>query len=163
MRVNIAVFAALFVSFSSVSASGIPSFVKSEHRASLQRYLDQHSNYYVPPDSLCECDEDLPQLKKREPDFQPYYAVGDLNDDGVDDFAIALSDRRLADAGRTELTVVIFHGPFDKDRPMDGVTVLAGYRVERPGEILVCVKVSRRRRSSLSCNARTRPWAVRIG
>jgi hypothetical protein len=51
---------------------------------------------------------------KAVPDYQPYYAVGDFNSDGIKDFAVALIDPGKA---TKQFAVAIFNGPFVDSKP----------------------------------------------
>lgn len=105
-----------------VGAQPLPDFIHAEHRAVLSRYLQQHPQFRVAADADCACDAELSEVrqgsdyfKPPRPDFHPYYVVGDLNDDGRPDFAIALVDTRLASDGpRPRLRLLAFHGPFGR-------------------------------------------------
>ena len=134
------VFIALLAVVASASADSIPLFVKSQHQATLQKFLDQHPYYYIAPESLCDCKDELLQLRINDPDFEPYYAVGDINDDQIEDFAVALLDKRKVRNGSPVLTVVIFHGPFSNRKPKDGFVVIPHYTVDRPQVVLYVFK-----------------------
>lgn len=110
--------------------------VKDRHQAALQAFLARHPHLAVAPQALCRCDDTLERLRKDNPQFHPYYAVGDINDDGIEDFAVGLIDTRQPANATPLLTVVVFHGPFSAKRRPKGVTVLADYRVQRPSETL---------------------------
>jgi len=84
--------------------------------------------------------EELAALRAARPGFQPYYAVGDINDDGVPDFAVALLDSRRAALHPPEVRIVIFHGPFRAGRNGVGITVIPAYKIERSGEVLAVFK-----------------------
>lgn len=140
MFANVTVFIALLAGITSASADSIPMFVKSRHQATFQKFLDQHPYYNIAPESLCDCTDELLLLRKKEPDFEPYYAVGDINDDQIEDFAVALLDKRKVGHGSPELTVVIFHGPFPNGKPKDGIVVIPHYTVDRPQIVLYVFK-----------------------
>ncbi len=135
----------LFVLFSSgwfteAVAGEVPKFIKSQHQTTLQTYLNKHPEYQIAPDTLCNCEKDLEWLRAKEPDLQPYYAVGDINDDQVEDFAVALIDSRKARQSLQTIDVVIFHGPFFVGKANNGVLVLRGFKIERAQELLYVFK-----------------------
>jgi hypothetical protein len=121
------------------SATELPAFILNQHHATLKLYLERHPYFKIGTDSLCSCDDEFVWFRKSEPQFQPYYAVGDINDDGIEDFAVGLVDSRKPDIA-SMLTVVIFHGPFLKTRPADGLAVIRDYAVKRPQEVLSVFK-----------------------
>src|ERR1044072_7404415 len=92
------------------------------------------------PEEVCECEGDLASHRETAPEFQPYYAVGDINDDGIEDFAVGLVDRRMKSGEHPTLTVVIFHGPFGRGRQRAGVAVFRNYRITRPREAISVFK-----------------------
>ncbi len=123
-----------------VSAAELPAFVLSQHYATLKRYLERHPYFKIGTDALCSCDDEFVWFRRLEPQFQPYYAVGDINDDGIEDFAVGLVDSRKSPDAGPLLTVVIFHGPFSKTRPSNGLVVVRDYPVKRPQEVLSAFK-----------------------
>ncbi|HNG61757.1 MAG TPA: hypothetical protein PKZ52_18190, partial [Cellvibrionaceae bacterium] len=118
-----------------IQAGEIPSFIKTEHIASLKSYLIARPNLILMPESACTCDTSLAQLRKEIPNFQPYYAIGDFNRDKIDDFAIALSDTNKPSGTEPTMTVVIFHGPFNKT-PKKAIEVVKDYAIKRPKEVI---------------------------
>ena len=133
--------AGLLISASfSVMAAEHASFVLSHHQHSLKRFLDRNPHFSVAPDSLCQCESTLVDFRKREPQFQPYYAVGDINDDGIEDFAVGLMDARKSTPKHPLLTLVIFHGPFSNKGLSKRFTILRDYPVSRPREVLYVFK-----------------------
>jgi hypothetical protein len=118
----------------------LPAFILSQHHATLKQYLERHPYFKIGTDALCSCDDEFVWFRKSEPQFQPYYAVGDINDDGIDDFAVGLVDSRKPPDIDPLLTVVIFHGPFSKARPSKGLAVIRDYAVRRPQEVLYVFK-----------------------
>lgn len=61
------------------------------------------------------------------PDYHPFAATGDFNDDGVEDFAVALID---AKASTDNFTLVVFNGPFSK-RPVAPAFIKTGLDLRR--------------------------------
>jgi hypothetical protein len=82
----------------------------------LQSWLTKHKGFRVGTDEDCECDDDIASTRRGSggawapnPNFHPYYAVGDFNSDGQPDFAVVL-------IGAAEKKyVAIFNGPFSQN------------------------------------------------
>jgi hypothetical protein len=132
--------ALLFTWSLNASAVELPPFILSQHHATLKQYLERHPYFKIGTDALSSCDDEFVWFRKSEPQFQPYYGVGDINDDGIEDFAIGLVDGRKQQDIDPLLTVVIFHGPFSKARPAKGLAVIRNYAVKRPQEVLYVFK-----------------------
>jgi hypothetical protein len=88
----------------------------SEQRV-LDSWLAVHTHYRVARDADCHCAVDIRQLRKGfggvwkpVPDYRPYVVTGDLNSDGIEDFAVMVIDKRLA---KRQFTLLVFNGPFD--------------------------------------------------
>lgn len=82
----------------------------------LSSWLAQHANYRLATDADCDCAIDIKQMRDGYgdpryalPDYHPFTATGDFNDDGMEDFAVALID---AKTGADKFTLVVFNGPF---------------------------------------------------
>jgi hypothetical protein len=121
-------------------AHNIPDFVKPKHRNILGDYLSHHS-YNLASDTACFCDNDLIRLRETDPKFQPYYAVGDINDDGIEDFAVGLIGKSPPDSTEPKLTVVVFHGPFSDKRKSLGIELFKDYAIEKPQQVISVFKV----------------------
>jgi hypothetical protein len=130
----------LFTWSLNASAVELPAFILSQRHATLKQYLERYPYFKIGTDALCGCEDEFVWLRKSEPQFQPYYAVGDINDDGIEDFAIGLVDGRTPQDIDPLLTVVIFHGPFSKARPAKGLAVIRDYAVKRLQEVLYVFK-----------------------
>ena len=90
----------------------LPSFIKTAHGEVIERWLAQsprRANLRVATDRDCRNKEGLTAERKERRNYQPYYAVGDFNHDGVEDFAVAFIDDRKR---RYKFTFAIFNGPF---------------------------------------------------
>jgi hypothetical protein len=92
----------------------------AEQQKVLSSWLAQHPNYRLATDADCDCILDIRQMRDGYgdpryalPDYHPFTATGDFNDDGTEDFAVALID---ANASADSFTLVVFNGPFS-DRP----------------------------------------------
>jgi hypothetical protein len=121
----------LTIAHTSISGAEVPSFVRDHHRTSLLNFIKMHPHYVVADDAYCKCPKDLNKARfgskyfdNPSPNFHPYYAVGDANDDGREDFVIGLVNREVT--APKYMSVVVFHGPFRAARPKRGI-VLAEY------------------------------------
>jgi hypothetical protein len=132
--------AALICLSSQFTYADIPSYINPAHRPTLETFLNAQAGLRVAPEAFCECDADLKWLREAEPGFEPYYAVGDINDDGIDDFAVALVEGTPAIVLPIEVRIVVFHGPFRKGRINRGVTVLKRFSIARSHEVLSVFK-----------------------
>jgi len=86
----------------------------------LSFWLARHNNYRLATDADCNCAIDIRQMRDGYddpryalPDYHPFTATGDFNDDGIEDFAVALIE---AKAGVDNFTLAVFNGPFSKRR-----------------------------------------------
>src|SRR2546422_8970701 len=85
------------------------------HRRLIDEWLRAHPQYRIAQETDCDCAEDIQAVRhgyggiwKGNPQYNPYYTVGDFNGDGKTDFAVALVDRRAA----VKLFVIlVFNGP----------------------------------------------------
>ena len=83
------------------------------HKKIVENWLVKHPDVRLATDGDCGCKDDIEAIRKydsfwKNTDFHPYYAVGDFNDDGQEDFAVAVIEKHP----RKFLTVLIFNGPF---------------------------------------------------
>jgi hypothetical protein len=90
----------------------------AEQQKVLASWLAQHANYRLATDADCDCPLDIQQMRDGYgdpryalPDYHPFTATGDFNDDGTEDFAVALIDSK---ASVETFTLVVFNGPFLK-------------------------------------------------
>jgi hypothetical protein len=81
----------------------------------LDAWLATQPDYRQATDADCACDIDIRQMrdgygnpKYALPDYHPFVATGDFNDDGIEDFAVALIPKTN---GAAEFTLAIFNGP----------------------------------------------------
>lgn len=63
----------------------------------VQKWLDVHKEYRLATLNDCECDDNILPLRqgdgkvwKAQPKYQPYYAIGDFDNDGMRDFAVVV-------------------------------------------------------------------------
>jgi hypothetical protein len=89
-----------------------------EQQNALSSWLAQHTNFRLATDTDCDCALDIRQMRDGYgdpryalPDYHPFTATGDFNDDGIEDFAVAVID---AKASADSFTLVVFNGPFSK-------------------------------------------------
>jgi hypothetical protein len=101
--------------FNAVAGEPAPSYIRPEHAAVIDRWLQQNPSYRTATDADCSCDDDIRSMRKGSgdpwkphPDFHPYYVVGDFNWDGTTDFAVGV----VLGKNPERFKFVIFHGPF---------------------------------------------------
>jgi hypothetical protein len=75
--------------------------LSSAEQQVLKSWLALHPEYRQATDEDCVCAADVQQMRagaggiwKPVRDYHPYTATGDFNNDGVEDFAVVLIDRR---------------------------------------------------------------------
>jgi len=95
----------------------------------LASWLVQHAEYRVATDSDCQCEDDIARMragygdpKEAVPDYHPYCAIWDFNNDGTEDFAVILIDGRAQTA---KFTLAVFNGPLTS-RPLAPAFVKRG-------------------------------------
>lgn len=95
----------------------LPDYIPPHHGAILGRWLAAHGTFRVARDEDCSCEPDIANVRRGYgegwegvPDYHPYYAAGDFNWDGAEDFCVAVvgSDPGL-------FAIVIFNGPLTGD------------------------------------------------
>jgi hypothetical protein len=91
----------------------------ADQQKALSSWLAQHAKYRLATDADCDCPLDIKQMRDGYgdpryalPDYHPFTATGDFNDDGVEDFAVALIDQK---ASADKFTLVVFNGPFSRE------------------------------------------------
>ena len=105
----------LFASSMNVSAqqTDSPSYLRPQHQTVIEKWLSvspRRANLRIATDKDCRNKTGLAFQRKDVKDYQPYYAFGDFNHDGREDFAIAVvNDRRQ----RSKFSFAIFNGPFN--------------------------------------------------
>ncbi len=89
---------------------GLASYLRPEHRKIVQRWLSSRSHLRLATEADCTNKDGLAATRKEEGrNYHPYYAVGDFNGDGKEDFAVAFVKTRKS---KWPFTVAIFNGPF---------------------------------------------------
>lgn len=98
-------------------SADLPSYMKAEHSRIAKRWLSERKQYRVATDEDCRCEETIGLQRrgygeawKPNPDFHPYYVVGDFNLDGKQDFAVGIIGKHSG-----EFSILIFHGPFTEN------------------------------------------------
>jgi len=89
----------------------------STYDLALKNWLLERSNFRPAITQDCNCDNDLPEIRKRYDNDQPYYTSGDFNKDGHVDFAVILIDK--SETNRFNTALLIFNGTAKgiKNRP----------------------------------------------
>lgn len=88
------------------------SHIRSEHRAVLQAWLAHQTNLRPALEHDCADREGLAAMRReRGRQYHPYYAVGDFNDDGREDFAVTLINK----SEPSQVSIVVFNGPVEKN------------------------------------------------
>lgn len=84
--------------------------LRAQHREVLNQWLKTKPALRLATEKDCRNKEGLSATREENgKNYQPYYAVGDFNRDGRDDFAVAL----VNDAKRSRnFAIAIFNGPF---------------------------------------------------
>jgi hypothetical protein len=70
-----------------------PPELPPNHKVAVDRWLALNTSFRVAMLSDCMCQGDLPAIYKQFDNRHPYYARGDFNADGVEDFAVVVVDR----------------------------------------------------------------------
>jgi hypothetical protein len=120
----------LAVLTAAVAAAEVPSYVLPAHASALGPWMSSHSHLRVATDEDCQCAEEVEDLRRgtggkwaANPGFHPYYAAGDFNGDGHQDFAVVLVDKANPKSRR----VVVFNGPFSTQRSKGPAYVSSKY------------------------------------
>lgn len=86
------------------------SHLRPQHEAVLQKWLAHSDNWRVATLEDCNCDAETSEVRKYQyKDFHPYYAVGDFNNNGSQDFAVVLIHRYRKER---HAALAVFNGPF---------------------------------------------------
>jgi len=93
----------------SAAQSDVPSFINPAHRQVLRGFLRTRPDLRVATYADAENKRTLEFLNEGYGENKsPYYAVGDFNNDGREDFAVAFVNTRRP----KDFAVAVFHGPF---------------------------------------------------
>ena len=96
-----------------------PSYISARHQKVLQMWLKREPELRVATDDDCgRCADDIASQKKTSGrDYHPYYAVGDFNGDGREDFAVALIEiEESGERATQKFVVAVFNAPFSSRR-----------------------------------------------
>ena len=94
--------ASLQTSFAQVSKNNY-SHLQDKHKEVLKRWLSKNTSFRLAEDNDASKD-DLDAWRRDDKNFQPYYAVGDFNQDGKEDFAVLLKDK-----GKNDAAILVFN------------------------------------------------------
>jgi hypothetical protein len=86
--------------------------LRPEHRGVLKKWLDKKT-YLRPAIEADSSKDDLEVWRRENKIFFPYYAFGDFNQDGKEDFAVFLKVKNTEDNG----AIAIFNAPFENSKP----------------------------------------------
>jgi hypothetical protein len=105
-----------------------------DQQRAVSSWLAQHANYRLATDADCDCAIDIKQMRDGYgdpryalPDYHPFTATGDFNDDGKEDFAVALIDEK---ASADHFTLAVFNGS-SSARPAEAAFLKAGLDLRR--------------------------------
>lgn len=87
--------------------------LNTQQQATLGAWLKRHPGRRRATAEDCNCRDRIEMLTgatsgRAEPDYDPYLAVGDLNGDGTDDFAVL-----MVNAENLGYVLLVFNGPFN--------------------------------------------------
>jgi len=81
-------------------------------RQDLARWMESHPGYRLATENDCNCRDDIDELRrgsggawKPQPTYQPYYAQGDFDGNGLLDFAVVVRDE--AQGGASQILVFL--------------------------------------------------------
>lgn len=113
--VSLAVVAIAVAAKSSSAQIASTADLRPQHRATLERWLETKPMLKLATETDCRNREGLKASREEYGrNYQPYYAVGDFNRDGQEDFAVALVNPRKR--SRT-FAMAVFNGPFNQKGP----------------------------------------------
>ena len=119
-KATIVLFAILMlVNGASAQQKTLPAYISAKHQQVLQRWLKREPELRVATDDDCgRCGDDIGNQKKISGrDYHPYYAVGDFNGDGREDFAVALIEiEESGERAMQKFVVAVFNAPFSSRR-----------------------------------------------
>jgi hypothetical protein len=97
----------VFFTLAGLTFASEPPQLKKAHEKVLSKWLKSHPILRIADVSDCgDCGEEIEWERREKPDFHPYYVVGDFNQDGRQDFAVALIDKTKS---KGKFTLVIFN------------------------------------------------------
>jgi hypothetical protein len=129
MRFRKSILLAALLTIAGTGSGAVPDYISTEHSAILERWLLTRPDLRLAIDADCQCDRELGWMRSDTagPDYQPFYATADFNDDGQADFAVLTVT--ISDTSRRFL--VVFNGPLAENTGpafvgrADGILVLS--------------------------------------
>lgn len=111
--------------------------LNADQKAVIEAWLRSHPAYRLATDADCGCDADIRTMRfdgyggdwKPVPDYHPYIVNGDLNSDGISDFAVAVVNRSRK---TRRFTILVFNGPF-RSADIAPAFIEANVNLERTG------------------------------
>jgi hypothetical protein len=95
------------------SLDSVPAYVASRFKNPILTWLRLHPGYRLADDADCSCADDIAHVRAGwppewppNPDYHPYYIVGDFRGEGVEDVAVGLISHQWPNKFR----VLIIHG-----------------------------------------------------
>ena len=102
-------------------------YIAANHKLYLKAWLSSHPNHRLAADSDCLNRDGVERIRKQNygdlkpiPNYHPYYAIGDFNSDGNEDFAVAVIDDNNPNQ---KFTILVFNGPYDTNSKINPVFV----------------------------------------
>ncbi len=101
---------------SSVFAIEFPEYFSSVQQQSIENWLMEHQEFQIATDQDCNCENELNSYRKgggvwpENPNYHPYYVVGDFNQDSKDDLAVVFINHHE----KNKRYLAIFNGPLIK-------------------------------------------------
>ena len=84
------------------------SYIRTEHRAIIDHWLTRRPDLRLATDADTNQDGLAQTRKEKGKNYHPYYAVGDFNGDGKEDFAVALINKHKR---QWKFAIAVFNGP----------------------------------------------------
>jgi hypothetical protein len=101
--------AALLIGFITPAQLPSTSHLRSQHSEIIKGWLSHRSDLRLATEADCVNKNGLAAMRKEKGrNYQPYYAVGDFNLDGEEDFAVALINSKKR---KWKFAVAVFNGP----------------------------------------------------
>lgn len=72
---------------------GLPDYISGAPRNVLAAWLEKHPDFRLLTDDDCACDDDLADIRAKNRDYHPYFAVGDFDGNTMKDFAVVVAAR----------------------------------------------------------------------
>jgi hypothetical protein len=92
----------------------------AEHQKILTAWIAANPQYRAAADADCSCEMDIREMRRgygdpqfAVPDYRPYQATGDFNEDGRIDFAVVL----INNTNTADWAIAVFNAPFAGAKP----------------------------------------------